>query len=176
VPPELEALGEVYRARDTRAWSRRAIKGTSRNSEHAARIPAQRFAPRGTVNLLVSTIRIFALFNDVGQEGETFYLVMEFLTASHSPIALKKGRFRWTSGVAARRSAKRSFEAAHRQGVLHRDLKRACDAGRVAAPSCWISASPSLPTRPVAAATAAEALTAMRPTQAPTEQSKSDRG
>jgi len=54
-------------------WSRRGHQGYSRNSEHAARIPA-RFAREARSISGLNHPNICSLYTTVGQEGETFLI------------------------------------------------------------------------------------------------------
>ncbi|HVE66270.1 MAG TPA: protein kinase, partial [Thermoanaerobaculia bacterium] len=114
-------MGEVYRARDTRLERTVAIKVLS---AHLSASPEsrQRFEREARTISQLSHPHICALY-DVGREGETEYLVMEYLEGETLADRLAKGPLpieqvlRWGCEIAD------ALDKAHRQGVVHRDLK-----------------------------------------------------
>jgi eukaryotic-like serine/threonine-protein kinase len=61
---------------------------------------------------------------DVGQEGETFYMVMELLTGESLAQRIEsKGRLSASEICQILIPVARGLDAAHRAGVIHRDLK-----------------------------------------------------
>ncbi|HEY7114248.1 MAG TPA: protein kinase [Thermoanaerobaculia bacterium] len=116
-------MGEVYRARDTRLGRTVAIKIllATRTQSAEARLRLEREAK--TISQL-SHPHICALF-DVGREGETEYLVMEFLEGE--TLADRLARSSLSLDLALRYGSEiaGALETAHRSGVIHRDLKPA---------------------------------------------------
>ena len=152
-------MGEVYRARDTRLGRDVAIKVLPETLSTRQEFQ-QRFAREARSISALNHPHICALF-DVGQEGDTFYLVMEFLDGESLADRLEKGPLPLEQVLRYGKEVANALEAAHRQGVLHRDLKP----GNVMLTRSGAKlldfglAKPS--DSAVAAATAAEALTAM---------------
>ncbi|HTO74949.1 MAG TPA: protein kinase [Thermoanaerobaculia bacterium] len=114
-------MGEVYRARDTRLERTVAIKilPATRTRSAEAR---QRFEREAKTISQLSHPHICALY-DVGREGETEFLVMEYLEGEtladrlgRGPLPLEQ-TLRYGSEVAG------ALEKAHRSGIVHRDLK-----------------------------------------------------
>jgi len=152
-------MGEVYRARDTRLGRDVAIKVLPETLSTRQEFQ-QRFAREARSISGLNHPNICSLY-DVGQEGETFYLVMEFLDGESLADRLEKGPLPLEQVLRYGKEIANALEAAHRQGVLHRDLKP----GNVMLTRSGAKlldfglAKPS--DSAVAAATAAEALTAM---------------
>ncbi len=114
-------MGEVYRAKDTRLERTVAVKVLP---AHLTSSPEsrQRFEREAKTISQLSHPHICALY-DVGREGETDYLVMEYLEGDTLAERLAKGplplelTLRYGSEIAD------ALEKAHRQGIVHRDLK-----------------------------------------------------
>ena len=85
-------MGEVYNAKDTRLERIVAIKVLPQHSS-VARESAQRFEREARTISQLSHPHICALY-DVGREGETDYLVMEYLEGETLAERLTKGRCR----------------------------------------------------------------------------------
>lgn len=60
---------------------------------------------------------------DVGQDGQTIYLVMEYLDGEPLTEALLRQDLPVHTAIALLTAAMRGVAAAHRQGVIHRDIK-----------------------------------------------------
>ena len=114
-------MGEVYRARDTRLDRTVAVKVLPAHLSSSAE-SHQRFEREAKTISQLSHPHICALY-DVGREGETEYLVMEYLEGETLADRLGKGSLpidqvlRYGSEIAD------ALEKAHRQGIVHRDLK-----------------------------------------------------
>ena len=114
-------MGEVYRARDTRLERIVAIKilpaHLSSNSELKARFEREARA--------VSSLNhphICHLY-DVGEQDGTAYLVMEYLEGESLADRLHKGPVPLKQALEFGVQIAEALAAAHRAGILHRDLK-----------------------------------------------------
>jgi len=114
-------MGDVYRARDTRLNRIVAIKVLPRHLLERSDL-RQRFEREARAVASLNHPHICALY-DIGQEGQTDFLVMEYLDGETLSQHLKKGPLpteevlRYSIEIAV------ALENAHRQGVIHRDLK-----------------------------------------------------
>ncbi len=114
-------MGEVYKARDTRLDRTVAVKVLPEQLS-ASPESRQRFEREAKTISQLSHPHICAL-HDVGREGDTEYLVMEYLEGETLSERLAKGplvleqTLRYGSEIAD------ALEKAHRQGIVHRDLK-----------------------------------------------------
>jgi len=114
-------MGEVYRARDTRLERTVAIK-VLRGPLAADPQRRQRFEREARAIASLSDPHICHL-NDVGQQDGLDYLVMEHLEGETLAARLAKGPL--PMAVALRHAVEiaGALASAHRQGVVHRDLK-----------------------------------------------------
>jgi len=114
-------MGEVYRARDTRLERTVAIKvlPTHLSSTPESR---QRFEREAKTISQLSHPHICAL-HDVGREGETDYLVMEYLEGETLAERLAKGPLPIDQTLRFGIQIADALDKAHRQGIVHRDLK-----------------------------------------------------
>src|SRR5262245_6855568 len=114
-------MGEVYRARDTRLDRTVAIKVLP---EHLSASPEtrQRFEREAKMISQLSHPHICALY-DVGREGETEYLVMEYLEGETLSERLVKGALAVDQTLRYGIEIADALDKAHRQGIVHRDLK-----------------------------------------------------
>jgi serine/threonine protein kinase len=115
------AMGEVYRARDTRLNRTVAIKILP---AHVAAVPGllQRFEREARAIAAVEHLNICPLY-DVGADQDVNFLVMQFVegetlaeTISRGPVAVREAM------VIAQQIAA-GLDAAHAQNIIHRDLK-----------------------------------------------------
>ena len=114
-------MGEVYKARDTRLGRDVAIKVLP---QHLTENPElrQRFEREArTISQLhhphVCTV------HDVGSEQGVDYLVMEYLEGETLEHRLRKGALAVAEVLGLGGQIAEAIEAAHRRGVVHRDLK-----------------------------------------------------
>jgi Tol biopolymer transport system component len=116
-------MGEVYRARDTRLERTVAVKVLP---THLSASPEsrQRFEREAKTISRLSHPHICALY-DVGREGETEYLVMEYLEGETLLDRLAKGALPLEQTLRYGTEIADALEKAHRQGIVHRDLKPA---------------------------------------------------
>ncbi|HSS44759.1 MAG TPA: serine/threonine-protein kinase, partial [Thermoanaerobaculia bacterium] len=114
-------MGEVYRARDTRLERTVAIKVLP---SHLSASPdvRQRFEREAKTISQLSHPHICALY-DVGREGETEYLVMEYLEGDTLSDRLAKGALPLEQTLRHGVEIADALDKAHRQGIVHRDLK-----------------------------------------------------
>src|SRR5712692_2087286 len=114
-------MGEVYRARDTRLERTVAVKVLP---QHLSSSPEsrQRFEREAKTISQLSHPHICAL-HDVGREGETEYLVMEYLEGETLADRLLKGPLPVEQTLRYGIQIADALDKAHRQGIVHRDLK-----------------------------------------------------
>jgi Tol biopolymer transport system component len=126
-PYEIQALlgaggmGEVYKARDTRLGRAVAVKvlPARLSSDPEGRRRLEREAR--TISQ-ISHPNICALY-DVGREGETDYLVMEYLEGETLADRLERGALPLEQALLFGTAIAEALDKAHRHGVVHRDLK-----------------------------------------------------
>src|SRR5512139_3061156 len=114
-------MGEVYKARDTRLDRSVAIKVLppefSADPDRRARFEREAKTIAGLNHSHICTLY------DVGEhEGSTF-LVMEHLTGETLAQRLQKGPLPLEQALGVATEIADAWSAAHRQGVIHRDLK-----------------------------------------------------
>jgi len=114
-------MGEVYRARDTRLDRTVAIKVLSSHLSSSPEV-RQRFEREARTISQLSHPHICAL-HDVGREGETEYLVMEYLEGETLADRLLKGPLPLEQTLRFGIQIADALDKAHRQGIVHRDLK-----------------------------------------------------
>ena len=128
-PYEIEAplgaggMGEVYRARDPRLDRTVAIKVLP---EHVARTPElrQRFEREARSIAALNHPHICTL-HDIGREGETDFLVMEFLEGETLKDRLARGPLPVKEAIELASVILSTLEVVHGRGLIHRDLKPA---------------------------------------------------
>jgi serine/threonine protein kinase len=114
-------MGEVYKARDTRLERTVAIKVLPSHLSASAE-SRQRFEREAKTISQLSHPHICAL-HDVGREGETEYLVMEYLEGETLADRLLKGALPLEQTLRYGIQIADALDKAHRQGIVHRDLK-----------------------------------------------------
>jgi serine/threonine protein kinase len=114
-------MGEVYRARDTRLERTVAIKVLPARLS-ASPESRRRFEREARTISQLSHPHICAL-HDVGREGETEYLVMEYLDGESLAERLLKGPLPLEQTLRYGMQIADALDKAHRQGIVHRDLK-----------------------------------------------------
>ena len=114
-------MGEVYRAQDTRLERTVAVKVLPAHLSSSAE-SRQRFEREAKTISQLSHPHICALY-DVGSEGETEYLVMEFLEGETLADRLGKGALPLDQTLRYGVEIADALDKAHRQGIVHRDLK-----------------------------------------------------
>jgi eukaryotic-like serine/threonine-protein kinase len=114
-------MGEVYRARDTRLERTVAIKVLPDHLSQNEEI-RQRFEREAKTISQITHPHICALY-DVNREGETEYLVMEFLDGETLADRLSKGPLPSEQLIRFGIEIADALDKAHRLGIVHRDLK-----------------------------------------------------
>jgi Tol biopolymer transport system component len=114
-------MGEVYKATDTRLGRAVALKVLSPrlNREPAARL---RFEREARAVAALSHPHICSLY-DIGLEGETEFLVMEYVPGETLAQRLQRGRLPIRDVLRIGGEVAEALAAAHRQGIIHRDVK-----------------------------------------------------
>lgn len=114
-------MGEVYRARDTRLGRDVAVKILP---EHLASTPEvrQRFEREARAVSSLNHPHICTL-HDVGHQDGTDFLVMEYLEGETLAKRLERGPLATPELLRIAIEIADALEKAHRQGVIHRDLK-----------------------------------------------------
>jgi serine/threonine protein kinase/Tol biopolymer transport system component len=114
-------MGEVYRARDTRLGRTVAIKillsDLTAGSERRAR-----FEREARAISALSNPHICGLY-DVGHEGDTEYLVMEYIEGETLADRIARGRLPLSQVLRYGTEIAQALQHAHRAGITHRDLK-----------------------------------------------------
>ena len=115
------AMGEVYRARDTRLNRIVAIKVLP---SHIATRPGflQRFEREARAIAAVEHLNICPLY-DVGADSGVNYLVMQYIEGETLADRLARGPMPWRDAVGVAQQIAAGLDAAHQQGIVHRDLK-----------------------------------------------------
>jgi serine/threonine protein kinase/Tol biopolymer transport system component len=114
-------MGEVYRGRDTRLNRIVAIKVIPRAlSADPARM--QRFEREARAIAALQHPNICTL-HDVGHHDGMQFLVMEYLEGETLATRLRKGRLSLDQTLRYGIEVADALDAAHRKGVIHRDLK-----------------------------------------------------
>ncbi|HEV8131942.1 MAG TPA: protein kinase [Acidobacteriota bacterium] len=114
-------MGEVYRARDTRLERVVAIKVLPLHlSDDSQR--RQRLEREARAISSLSHPHICALY-DIGHHEESDYLVMEYLEGQTLANRVAKGPFSVDQVLRYAIEIADALDAAHRRGVIHRDLK-----------------------------------------------------
>ena len=114
-------MGEVYRAKDTRLERTVAIKVLPSHLSENAEV-RQRFEREAKTISSLSHPHICSLY-DVGHQDGTDYLVMEFLEGETLTERLAKGPLALEQLLHHGIEIADALDKAHRQGVIHRDLK-----------------------------------------------------
>ena len=114
-------MGEVYRARDTRLARTVAIKVLAPRLLGDPEL-RQRFEREAQAASALSSSHICTL-HDIGEQDGVDYLVMEYLEGESLADRLKKGLLPVDQALRCGIEIAGALDKAHRQGVVHRDLK-----------------------------------------------------
>jgi Tol biopolymer transport system component/predicted Ser/Thr protein kinase len=114
-------MGEVYKARDTRLNRTVAIKVLPRHLCERAEV-RQRFEREARAIAGLNHPNICAL-HDIGKEEGIDFLVMEYMEGETLSKRLRKGPLPTEKLLRTAVEIATALDQAHRQGVIHRDLK-----------------------------------------------------
>ena len=114
-------MGEVYKAQDTRLERTVAIKILPSHLSDDAEL-RERFEREARAVSSLNHPHICTL-HDIGREGDVAFLVMEHIEGETLAERLKKGPLPLTEGLRYAGEIADALDKAHRQGVVHRDLK-----------------------------------------------------
>jgi serine/threonine protein kinase/Tol biopolymer transport system component len=114
-------MGEVYRARDTRLGRDVAVKVLPAAMAENAQA-RERFEREARAVSKLNHPNICTLF-DVGDEGATHFLVMEYLEGETLEQRIKRGPLALDAALKYAEQIADALSKAHRAGIVHRDLK-----------------------------------------------------
>jgi len=114
-------MGEVYSARDTRLDRTVALKILPLHLADAPEV-RQRFEREARAVSSLNHPNICALY-DIGRQDSTDYLVMEYLEGQTLAKRIEQGPMPTPELLRVAIQICEALERAHRQGVIHRDLK-----------------------------------------------------
>jgi serine/threonine-protein kinase len=114
-------MGEVYKARDTRLDRTVALKVLPQARASSPEV-RQRFEREAKTISQLSHPHICAIY-DVGRDGETDFLVIEYLEGETLAERLAKGPLALEQALRFAIEIADALDRAHRQGIVHRDLK-----------------------------------------------------
>ena len=121
VSPRCGGMGEVYKAQDTRLDRTVAIKVLPSHLSDDADL-RQRFEREARTVSSLNHPHICTL-HDIGREGDVVFLVMEHIEGETLTERLKKGPVPLNEALTYAVQIAEALDKAHRQGVVHRDLK-----------------------------------------------------
>jgi serine/threonine protein kinase len=113
-------MGEVYKAKDTRLGRTVAIKVLPSHLKDNPDLRQRLERARAVSSLDHPHI---CTLHDIGEQDGTEFLVMEFVEGEALAERLKKGALPLDSALRHAVEVADALEKAHRQGVVHRDLK-----------------------------------------------------
>jgi len=116
-------MGEVYRARDVRLDRHVALKLPPDTISGDPQM-LQRFEREARAAAALSHPHICAIY-DVGHDGNTQFIVMEFLDGETLAHRLHAGALPAESAISIATQIADALTEAHRNGLIHRDLKPA---------------------------------------------------
>jgi len=116
-------MGEVYRAHDARLGRDVAIKVLPRRLAANADLRA-RFEREARTLSRLKHPHVCTL-HDVGREGDTEFLVLELIEGETLAARLRRGPLAIGDWLAFAAQAAGALAAAHREGLVHRDVKPA---------------------------------------------------
>jgi eukaryotic-like serine/threonine-protein kinase len=117
------AMGEVWRARDTKLGREVAIKVLPEHfADESERL--RRFEREAKTLASLNHPNVAQIFG-VDQAGETCFLVLELVPGESLEDRLKRGALPLAEAFQVCRQIAEGLEAAHEAGVIHRDLKPA---------------------------------------------------
>src|SRR6266852_6307675 len=114
-------MGEVFLAHDPRLQRKVAIKRIRASSGESS-VRRERFLREARLAASLNHPAIVQVFDLLSDEG-TDSIVMEYVPGTSLHQALKQGPLPLAQGLAIAVTAAEGLAYAHRQGILHRDLK-----------------------------------------------------
>src|SRR5258708_611588 len=114
-------MGEVYRARDTRLDRTVAIKVLNSSLDASPELKA-RFEREARAISQLNHKNICTL-HDIGHDGGTDFLVMEFIDGESLADCLRQGALPVDQVLQVAIEVADALDKAHRAGIVHRDLK-----------------------------------------------------
>jgi len=117
-------MGEVYRARDTRLDRTVAIKVLPTHLVNPPGRRVERFRQESRAIARITHPNICTLY-DVGEDGSSIYLVMEYVDGETLARRLEGGPLPIPLALRVAIGIADALGHAHRHGVIHRDLKPA---------------------------------------------------
>ena len=121
--PRAGGMGEVYKAKDTRLDRTVAIKVLPSHLSDNARLK-ERFEREARAVSSLNHPHICTLY-DIGSENGIDFMVMEHIEGETLADRLKKGALPLDQALRHAVEIADALDKAHRQGVVHRDLKPA---------------------------------------------------
>jgi eukaryotic-like serine/threonine-protein kinase len=115
-------MGEVYRARDTRLDRTVAIKLLPSELVAGPSRRAERFRSEARAIARITHPNICTL-HDVGEDGSSIYLVMEYVEGETLARRLEDGPLPLPLALRTAIAIADALDHAHRHGVVHRDVK-----------------------------------------------------
>ena len=110
-------MGEVFRARDTKLGRDVALKTVARDRSYLDRLRREALVMASLNHANVATLY------SVEEAGGVFALAMELIEGETLAKRMTKGRMKVPEAVAIAVQIAEGVDAAHRKGVIHRDLK-----------------------------------------------------
>ena len=114
-------MGEVYLAEDTRLKRKVALKLLPAHFT-ADRDRARRFEQEARAASALNHPNIITI-HEIGEIGETHYLVTEFIDGEMLRARLSTGRMELPSALEVTLQVASALAAAHEAGIVHRDIK-----------------------------------------------------
>ena len=116
-------MATVYRARDTQLGRIVAIKVMHAHLADDADF-VERFMREARTAASLSHPNVAMIF-EVGQEGATHFIAMEFVPSSLDALLRERGKLPWAEAQPLVLQVADALRAAFRRGIVHRDLKPA---------------------------------------------------
>ena len=114
-------MGRVYRAKDLTLERTVALKTLAPQFGSDTGF-VQRFLKEARAAARLNHPNIVQIY-DFGQEGDTYYLAMEYVDGHSLGAYLKRGHFTERDAILVVRHACRALAVAHAEGLVHRDIK-----------------------------------------------------
>lgn len=115
-------MAQVYEAEDTILNRRVAVKFLT-ESRRQQTTAVERFINEAQVAGRLNHPNIIAIY-DIGFENDTYYIAMELLNPGSAGSFIKqKGRMSWVEATQTIAQCCSALEAAHKAGIIHRDIK-----------------------------------------------------